>query len=204
MSEKSIIFSGPMIRAIMKSKKTQTRRIVRGLPIGIKCASAIPESGYQYRFTDFNGTTIDLRCPYGRPPIPLEPADRLWIRETFWPRPFRTPRDMREGADTWPRAFYDADKLDIEELRGWGWKRTPAIFMPRELSRINLEIKAIRVERLRDISEADARAEGMKALTLPLKSAYRTSFCVGWDSINGKRAPWSSNPWVWVIEFSKV
>lgn len=193
-----------MVRAILQGRKTQTRRIVKGLPVSIKCANAIPESDYQYRFTDFNGTTIDLRCPYGRPPIPLESADRLWVRETFWPRPFRTPHDMREGADTWPRVFYDADKLDADELRGWGWKRKPAIFMPRNASRVNLEIRAIRVEQLRDISETDARAEGMTALTLPMKTAYRAAFMVAWDSINGKRAPWSSNPWVWVIEFKKL
>lgn len=83
MSEKPIIFSSSMVRAILEERKTQTRRVVKGLPKSIRCASAIPESGYQYRFTDFKGTAIDLRCPYGRPVIPLEPADRLWVRETF-------------------------------------------------------------------------------------------------------------------------
>jgi hypothetical protein len=198
--EMPIIFSGPMVRAILSGAKTQTRRIVKGLPDGIKCASAIPESGYQWRFTDFNGATVDLHCPYGRPPIPLEPCNRLWVRETWTHYRFRNSGE--------PRIVYRAD----DELHGALWR--PSIFMRREHSRISLEIVSVKVERLQDISAEDCQSEGLfwdacgiisPGVDKAVDDAWVNNFAHGWNKINAKRGySWDSNPWVWCIEFRRV
>lgn len=201
-----------MVRAILEGRKTQTRRVVR-IPLHgdsdtswvksihqdgggnwIAWSTAAPDVAEFTKKAYPNGE--GFRCPYGKA------GDRLWVRETFWPRPYRTPRDMREGADTWPKVFYEADNPDADELRGWGWKRKPSIFMPREFSRITLGVTGVRVEQLREISEQDARKEGM----LTTGIGARAAFMVGWDAINGKRkgCTWSDNPWVWVVEFKMV
>ncbi len=199
MKEHPILFSGPMVRAILSERKSQTRRVMPNQPIVAYRMGRVEQfcsTGYPQDSRGYSREQLATFCPYG------EVGSHLWVRETFWPRPFRTPRDMREGADTWPRVIYDADKPDAEELRGWGWKRKPSIFMPRKSSRITLEITTIRVERLLDISESDARAEGVTKEPL----GARMNFMAGWDSINGKRkgCKWSDNPWVWVIEFKRV
>lgn len=218
MKEHPILFSGPMVKAILENRKTQTRRTVKGLPDGIKCASAIPESDYQYRFTDFDKHTIDLRCPYGRPALPLEPAqDHLWVREGF-----AIDYEVGEGTrgEIPPAVFYRATDTETN----WSNGKTPwksPLFMPRWASRITLEIKDVRVERLQEISPTDVIAEGIGHATncnsglakyphgVPAEiCAGRNCDCrvfrEGWDSINGKRAPWASNPWVWIIEFRRI
>lgn len=139
----------------------------------------------------------------------------LWVRETGWERPERTPRDMREGADTWARYYYDADDDDdIDFFKRNGFKRRPSIYMPRWASRITLEITNVRVERLQDISEEDAKAEGVS----PWKNGgwcFSDRACAGspigafealWDSINGAKvgASWRDNPWVWCILFRAI
>ncbi len=128
------------------------------------------------------------RCPYG------QPGDRLWVRETH---ALNVP-----GCDD--GVSYRADHNDP---RGDGpahpmeWR--PSIHMKREHSRINLEVTGVRVERVQDITEADARAEGVTADDEPRGGAYWvTKFARLWDSINAKRGySWESNPWVWVVEF---
>lgn len=208
--ERPILFRAPMVRAILEGRKAQTRRVVKPQPVG--------NADVQFRVAA--AVTIDggkqLRCPYG------QPGDRLWVRETGWERPIRTPRQMREGADTWPKFAYDADGWtddDHADMKRWGFRRRPSIHMPRWASRILLEVTAVRVDRLSNISEADSIAEGvesvrnegvywrdysnpdgrdcvsMTALT-PVES-YKTL----WESINGSL---SMNPWVWVVEFKRV
>lgn len=206
MKERPILFSGSMVRAILGGRKTQTRRVVKVPPWLVKMSPsllcAFPDKALGItpclQVPCADNSVQRLRNPWM---FPEPEPSRLWVRETFWPRPFRTPRDMREGADTWPRVFYDADAPDAEELRGWGWKRKPTIFMPRDLSRIVLQITNVRAERLCEISEQDARKEGM----LTTGIGARASFMIGWDTINGKRkgCTWSDNPWVWVIEFQR-
>jgi hypothetical protein len=114
---------------------------------------------------------------------------------------------MREGADTWEPYYFDADGLtdqDSEDFKAWGFKRRPSIHMPRTASRINLEITRVRVERLQDISERDAMAEGVKnSLHLPGGRFARENFEHLWWSINGEGS-WEANPWVWVVEFKRV
>lgn len=210
-----------MVRAILEGRKTQTRRVVKGLPAGIVCVSAMPESDYQYRFTDFGKHMIDLRCPYGRPQLPLEPPqDRLWVRETWCSR-FIDPPGPNGYYDGYWYAATDPTPMAVDgdggqKLRKNGDEASPWISglrMPRKASRITLGIKSIRVERLQEISEADIRAEGVDETTCQRlgESAHRDPALIeawahGWDSINGKRkgCAWSDNPWVWVIEFVKL
>lgn len=144
------------------------------------------------------------------------------MRENGWERPERTAKMMREGADTWPRFAYAADgwsEQDRADFKAWGFKPRPSIHMPRWASRITLEITGVRVERLQDISEADAKAEGADCLVtdnctdasralldMPLMedgNPYRNGYALLWESINGDGS-WAANPWVWVIEFKRV
>lgn len=194
MKERPILFSGPMVRAILAGQKTQTRRIVR-LP-----------AWFADEFTVFGGEIQkEVECPYG------VTGDRLWVRETFTPHYFD---DGRPGY----RADWNTRASDVASEPRW----RPSIFMPRELSRITLDIASVRVERLQNISEDDARAEGVssdadmlralrhvrgaaavRAVPSRLHSA-RNNFAALWDEINGERAPWSSNPWVWAVSFARV
>lgn len=191
MKERPIVFSGPMVRAILDGRKTQTRRVVQG------------SAKYGVALGLGNTCVIWDECPYG------QPGDQLWVRENCWERPERTPKMMREGADTWEPYYYDADGLtesDVEDFRRWGFKRRPSIHMPRLASRITLEIEAVRVERLQDITEEDAKAEGCDASHSDYPNSTkpkRTAFCSLWCSINGPGS-WEFNPWVWVIGFRRL
>jgi hypothetical protein len=166
MKERPILFSGPMVRAILEGRKTQTRRIVKPQPLCIASGEWI-----------MNGSA----CKYGKP------GDRLWVRETWW-----APRDDVRGEYKREYIKYAAT------LDGMGqptWK--PSIHMPRWASRINLEVVSVRVERLQNISEEDARAEGIWQPNWPL------SWRQLWESINGAGS-WEANPWVWVVEFKRI
>lgn len=160
-----------------------------------------------------NGKEWSFNCPYGIP------GDRIWVRESCWLRPERSERDMREGADTWPKVVYRAD--GEPNGAGWckenNWKATSSIHMPRWASRITLEITNVRVERLQEITRKDALAEGVQYTPNICGGAYlpcegdgfadsaQDAFAFLWDKINAKRGyPWESNPWVWVIEFKRA
>jgi hypothetical protein len=192
-----------MVRAILAGQKTQTRRVVK-LPHGRHiCGEPEQDGTLEWRPIDRgDGVVIKqtLRlmlgeCPYGAP------GDRLWVRETF----ALTPA-VDAGAPQ--KTLYRADPIyDGIDLRGWRW--SPAIHMPRRYSRLTLEITDVRVQRLQDISEADAIAEGVDAVSMadmPRQATLnrRTDFAHIWDKINGKRAPWASNPWVWALTFERV
>lgn len=210
MKERPILFQGAMVRALLDGSKTQTRRIVKsqppeGEPIqsGLYHPTRTHRDGEQYPGDEVCGAyTQDgewaLPCPYG------QPGDRLWVRETFTAMP-------RKAA-----ALYRADHL-FEHMpkgdlgRDWNW--TPSIFMPRWASRILLEIVSVRVERLNDISEADAVAEGLTSTADDAAwhvehEQHRAvnpvdSYASLWESINGAGS-WDANPWVWCIEFKRV
>ncbi|OXR48134.1 hypothetical protein PuT2_14010 [Pusillimonas sp. T2] len=210
MRERPILFSGPMVRAILAGHKMQTRRAVKP-----------PRSwDTQYPHCDpfvmppavwwWNGVhdRVGVRqaCPYG------QPGDRLWVRETWMPD---TPRDGT-WADTQFFGCGMSPLSDIPELyrkpehclyrATWngvgmvGWK--PSIHMPRWASRITLEITGVRVERLKDISEDDAYAEGVKHSEHGGLTA-RDGFQRLWESINGAES-WDKNPWVWVVQFRRI
>ena len=187
MKERPISATRPEVRAILDGRKTMTRRIVKPQPIG---GDKICKRGMGYgwiigQLRDSENAWRDLSCPYG------QPGDRLWVRETW-----RIPN----GA---PRGWVDYRADDARE--GFRWR--PSIYMPRWASRITLEITDIRVERLQDISEEDAQAEGVKLHTeyIPMKVGFnhRQAFGGLWESINGPGS-WDANPWVWAIEFKRV
>jgi hypothetical protein len=170
MSERPILFSGPMVRALLEGRKTQTRRIVKGHP------HVLPP--------------LNIGCPYG------VPGDRLWVRETWHP------------SDSGPE-LYAADYDSKERAGVEAWK--PSIHMPRRASRITLEVTDVRVERLQDITEDEARAEGCDGKSCPVgnlrawsASQCRYQFAWLWDEINGSRAAWSDNPYVWAITFRRI
>jgi hypothetical protein len=202
MKERPILFSDEMVRAILDGRKSQTRRVITPLPM-----------------TSWIGVPIlneDERCPHG------QPGDWLWVREAFALVP------CSAGCEKYPEGF-DPTKSSVSQPAAphhgvryratWDrsrcapWK--PSIHMPRWASRSTLEITGVRVERVGDISEADARAEGApvayerrvypSALAAKVET-YRQGFAEVWDRINGKRPgyTWSENPWVWVIEFKRI
>ena len=200
MRERPILFSGPMVRAILESRKTMTRRVAKLKPwhrIEEK------EDGSHWPWMEIDGADMGhwLPCPYGAP------GDRLWVRETFG--------DCTPGADVlvgtrWDKPWYRADADEYGLLRHDGegpvyaddvkWR--PSIHMPRRASRITLEVTAVRIERLNDISEADVQAEGCTGSPFGT-SADRVLFPTLWESINGPGS-WDVNPWVWVVVFKRV
>ena len=192
--ERPILFSGPMIRAILAGAKTQTRRVVK------------PQSAI---LTDEMARALGvqppaqqnppvIRCPYG------VPGDRLWVRETFaWLSDGTGCPDDADGV-----LYRATDPGWDDEKTGLRWR--PSIFMPWAASRILLEITDVRVERLQEISEADARAEGVTP-TFPIygdcggfeHEGHRDAFIRLWESINGAGS-WDANPWVWVVSFRQI
>jgi hypothetical protein len=251
--ERPILFSGPMVRAILDGRKTQTRRVVRAptedlnhpavhhwqmdqehRAVAVAHSEKVADQ-YIMTFPHYR-----IRCPYG------VPGDRLWVRETWaeqHPLAIQDGRYSQPGRAGIPgppgvnyRVIYRADGEPLQVWRrpdnahpyfttsgpadehaarfptvcsnytrnGKAIYWTPAIHMPRWASRITLELTDVRVERLQDISGEDAEAEG---ITLDLNSVAPLSlakhhFRILWDGINAKRAPWASNPWVWVVEFA--
>ncbi len=193
MTEKPILFSSEMVRAILEGRKTQTRRVIKP-QFNHKWGSGVPH-GY-----DKFGVHVDiplikphpmfggwayLFCPYGKA------GDRLWVRETW--------TDLTDTF-TQENAFlkYRADAIGCED--SYSWK--PSIFMPRWASRITLEIERISVQRVQDIGDDSCEAEGVSLANASIPGYLRKRFQILWDSINDKRGfPWSSNPWVWVIFF---
>ncbi|WP_280189028.1 hypothetical protein [Delftia sp. PS-11] len=209
MKERPILFSAPMVRALLAGTKTQTRRAV-ALPRS-RDSFVLEDRGagwWPYQSDDGESPLCDdgmehpYTCPYGRP------GDRLWVRETF----ARIDGQTHPWIETDYRATYThgdrlGDSLGIKKR----W--SPAIHMPRHASRILLDIKAVRVERLQDISEADAAAEGLLYNTDHMGhwsgtgerwySTAREAFRDLWQSINGPDS-WGANPWVWVVEFERA
>lgn len=178
MKERPILFSAPMVRAILDGRKTQTRRIVKPQPKYYAHSGVLASADASHIF-----------CPYG------EPGDMIWVRETFC---------QTEGGTIIYRA--DGGKKDAAHvLKDDRWR--PSIHMPRWASRILLEIVSVRVERLIDIPEMDAQQEGYPpGATDKYGSDYmsfREWFEDLWNSINGERS-FEQNPWVWVVEFKRV
>jgi hypothetical protein len=227
--ERPILFSGAMVRALLDGTKTQTRRVVKMPPSWDCVVYADWGNGWwPYRSDDgespnYDNNEIPLNCPYGKP------GDRLWVRETWHPDP--------EDDGTWaytqwagckgsplsdiPRKFQKPEHCIYRE--GWDsvdlvWR--PSIHMPRWASRILLEITSVRVERLQEISEADAIAEGIERHpehptlwrrgplhgdqnTVSVTNFPRLAYRSIWERINGHES-WTGNPWVWVVEFKRM
>lgn len=223
MKERPIIFRGDMVRAILDGRKTQTRRVVK-VREHPQAERVQHFEGERWDWLRYDGLKLaTFRCPYG------QPGDRLWVRETFsmqhcvgWESPpfndgrpvkWRDLSDIEGFTPVWVQPHYratdPAPDLCCEregcrqcETMGYGPHWKPSIHMPRWASRITLEITDVRVERLQDISEDDARAEGCRgnATTACGCEGLIEDYCCLWESINGPGS-WDANPWVWVIEF---
>lgn len=220
VKERPILFSGPMVRAILEGRKTQTRRMLKELPYPF-CEPEFLEgnkiswmddvrAGEDARDPDAllapgwfieNGEDCTMvRCPYG------QPGDLLWVRETWG---VRAIKDQTPGHDdAYPEYWYRA--TDSGQVEG-PWY--PSIHMRRDASRITLEVVKVRVERLQDISEEDAKSEGVAldnghnycTVGHPTWCHNRAKDCFEevWRDINGPES-WKANPWVWVVEFRRV
>lgn len=213
-----ILMSGPMVRACLAGTKTQTRRVVspgryrlyhysptgrlvdyhgNGRTLGLEYAHN--KRGLWDKDRNPGGmSALVLPCPYGLP------GDLLYVREA-WAKTSVSP--IVETIDS-PWTVYRV--CDNRTDYGGPWK--PGIHMRRSDSRLTLRITDVRVERLQDISEADAQAEGAARLVMDDEGkfyerddgAYRMGFYGVWEHINGKRAPWDSNPWVWCLSFDPI
>jgi len=212
MKTRPILFSAPMVRALLDGTKTQTRRLVKPQPEPeASLGFLIPQpnakgSCAHFHKIDARGIHSDeltVHCPYGMP------GDRLWVRETaiitppnWTDRSFSTHPDAPGG----PRCVqYLATNPETEAAEDYKLKKTPSIFMPRWASRITLEIVSVRVERLQDISEDDARAEGAQwaACGAPQEGSHKAGYALLWESLNGAGS-WPANPWVWCVEFKRI
>lgn len=183
MKERPILFSAPMVRAILGGMKTQTRRIVKPQPVGkidpvFSWADGIQQCAFGPQDRRKDGSI------YWRN-VPWQEFDRLWVRET-WGKLFNNSSDE----PIFYKADYSAYELETQVLPKW----KPSIHMPRQAARIDLEVIVVRVERLQDISAAAAIAEGVED---------RCSYESLWESINGAGS-WQGNPLVWVIEFEQL
>jgi len=216
---KPILFSTPMVQAILDGSKTQTRRIVKPIPVK-DCDQVVydPAIGFRFKYDS------NRKCPYG------EVGDILWVRETIkigawridegkiaWD--YKASPEIKNTEWTYPYAPERFDKeiekatnylikteypMDDDGYYNWKpgesplpWK--PSIFMPKEACRIFLRIKDVEVQRLKNITILDSQAEGVSATET---CTAKESFIKLWISINGSDS-WNKNPWVWVIEFEK-
>jgi hypothetical protein len=184
MTERPILFSGPIVRAILEGKKTQTRRMIKGQR-DMEFDINDPHFGpYWLSYaTDAEGEDARVRCPYGKP------GDRLWVREGH----------ALDGSQVFYRAGHaeaqsSGPRVDIR------WR--PSIFMPRRASRITLEITGVRVERLQQVSGPDCWEEGISHAGWDPERYGSVVECYRdlWQSIHGAGS-WDANPWVWVVEF---
>ena len=201
MKERPILMSGPMVKAILENRKWQTRRVVKPQPIEVPitngsapgCYLAWPNSDAHLEWQDVLADTDYYVqagfCPHGKP------GDRLWVRETW--------NCIDSGIRTQRQDWVRYRATDGEEMH---WR--PSIFMPRWACRLVLNLEAVRVERLQDISPSDCRAEGIRPdseLSLLWRDDVRAKYHDLWNELNAKRGHgWDSNPWVWVLTFEQV
>ncbi len=212
MRERPILFSGPMVRALLDGRKTQTRRVVKW-PDDVDPATVEAHEELPGEFAPWlNGERLHtIECPYGAP------GDRLWVRETWGlndyqfergPIPKARPPLLEDSG-----LCYAATEDDSEIRNELRWR--PSIHMPRWASRLTLEITEVRVERLQDITAADAEAEGVREPSIgpihvfsqggsgvldPEKADPLLLWQILWRFIHGEDS-WRANPWVWAITF---
>jgi len=191
MREHPLLMKGPLVRATLEGRKTQTRRPVKPQPNLTPHMEPVrpePRDGGRWVFmthTDrpsYSWAMGDVLCPFGRA------GDRLWVRET-WTAAMHEPKGP---ADCLYRAD---DNRGVEDLAEAKW--TPSIHMPRWACRLVLPLVSVRVERVQDITQDDARAEGVE----PIRGSYRDGFRAVWQDIYGT---WDANPWVWVAQWERI
>lgn len=221
MGDHGIMFQAPMIRKLIAKAKTQTRRIAK-LPMqpthrggwepstmggpGMRSSSGDEVSEFPVIWNKTTGKV--LACPYG------SIGDRLWVKETL------EHTDVLVGPSARDEARYVADGSLCPYVDTWPWKRSKLspIYMPWGAHRLEIVLTNVRAQRLLEITDDDARAEGVdpffarfpeigreQHLTtgeLAADAEYRASFAVTWDEINGDKALWISDPLVWALTFT--
>lgn len=210
MKERGIIFNAEMVRAILDGRKTQTRRIIKFVPAThnfhgwIMSSTRAKDEGkacWAIGDSPLLKEPIRLNCPLGKV------GDRLYVRETFGNRVVRDALGGYGEFITYRASKPDAVYCTCASGDVIPMKLIPSIHMPRRYSRITLEITNIRVERLNDISNDDAKSEGCwygRGGGVPDKAITPSDqFPTLWEEIYGDGS-WSSNPWVWVIEFKRI
>ena len=241
MREHPILFSGPMVRAILDGKKTQTRRVITRHNSEVDGRGSMPyrcaweDFDFDKAWVDHGPSPAGNPGPYLKVPLPKMKTvhrvysrtwtgDRLYVREAAYIAPPNFAEDCdanwkdnegRPRVVSW-RASMEGDSIRCADE--FGVKCTPSIHVPRWACRLVLEVESIRVERLQEINEGDAFAEGIECDTCGYthddhlrygdhhicKRDVADQFAALWDSINGKRAPWESNPWVRATTFRRV
>jgi hypothetical protein len=231
VKERPVIFSGPMVKAILEGRKTQTRRICKpACDMGGELAGSVhpaKESGWiawwpgnDLGLADFTKLAYQdgFQCPYGKP------GERLWVRESAYiSQPnFGLPEDAtHKDYDGQPRVVSYTVDMGFDAKRcaeDYGVKCSPSIHMPRWASRITLEITSVKVERVQDISQQDVLAEGIIEATkdeklikyglrewpwMDWRLSPKDAFFKLWESIHGPDS-WATNPWLWVVEFRRI
>jgi hypothetical protein len=190
---KPILFSTDMVTAILEGRKSQTRRVIKPQPddSGLHDDTNYPRS-LQSDLRGYNGSTEDTgesrewNCPYEKGMI-------LWVRETF-----RIINHSGTASKYWYKA--DACQTDLNDP-DTKWK--PSIFMPLEACRIFLEITGMKVERVQEISEGDAVAEGVTGVSGDWEHPPSSCFHELWEKINGTES-WEANPWCWCLSFKQI
>lgn len=180
-----MLFSAPMVRAILEGRKTMTRRLVKpqpeeGQPLQVACDYWETSEG-------------QFKCPH---PV----RSKIWVKETFY--------DSSKESKRHPVTYRADTSIDEDLSRDFKWK--PSIFMPKQFARIWLEVTAVKVERLRDITPKDVLAEGVD-MSPPLDSdlpegcdsIFKWRYQKLWESINGKGS-WEKNTWVWCYTFRRI
>ena len=210
IKERPILFLAPMVRAILEGRKTVTRRPVKATKAHADGFMMLdhgkgwrPYNAFGDFASDHEGMEYPIACPYGKL------GDRLWVRETCFINDYReasVPEQERADCEIHYRADGIPDFDGEEELIRW----RPSIHMPRWASRILLEVTDVRVERLQDITEEQALAEGIKKHS---DGGYHVedgkhysdspveSFACLWSSVGGD---WDANPWVWCVSFKRI
>ena len=210
IKERPILFLAPMVRAILEGRKTVTRRPVKATKAHADGFMMLdhgkgwrPYNAFGDFASDHEGMEYPIACPYGKL------GDRLWVRETCFINDYReasVPEQERADCEIHYRADGIPDFEGEEELIRW----RPSIHMPRWASRILLEVTDVRVERLQDITEEQALAEGIKKHS---DGGYHVedgkhysdspveSFACLWSSVGGD---WDATPWVWCVSFKRI
>lgn len=210
-AERPILFSAPMVRALLSGAKTQTRRVMKPQPSFYDPSEGFPIGNERRTSVEWKGQhcapeTLGLMAPHGNV------GDGLWVKETF--KPHSTFAHLKPSEIPDSKIFYRADNSYAPSNTKW-W---PSLFMQRRFSRILLDIVDVRVQRLHDITEADAEAEGVYEPSLGDLDVVSPNF-IGklarsaapplvlwemlWKRINGD-ASWNANPWVWAYTFKRV
>ncbi len=227
MKETPILYSTHMVQAIMDDLKTKTRRVIKPQPEGTSLDDTLNGKWLKKSFGGLllpQIKDLPMECPYG------QPGDILWVRETTylygkWEEDGTTETGKPKYTFVWDKsmpAYYEASGPKPNDIKtkksDVGYFKRPSIFMPKEVCRLRLQVKGVRVERLQDITVEDVIAEGLPADNEIRNPDHETHESIKnwnlayaqflykklWDGLNTKRGyGWETNPWVWVISFRK-